>query len=246
MQGSSMAYGLHMIFPLSNALLASEALLVTVVAFIIADKMRAPLSLSMSLVGLLVGLSTSRHLQIDYTFTSTIIAMWFVAPIISVVFAFLTLKVINRTKPKDVWRRVRYYKALLVGFSFFASYVLGANTIGMIVAVGGFDILTVFAAILAILFGCLFLSDREIRRVGEDVFSLRYSNALVALVISTILVEFATLLAIPLSSTQTLTAAVLGTGASYANKAISLRPFLVIVVAWIIVPMFCFVIGYFL
>jgi len=245
-QGASMSNTVHMIFPLPTTVVLSEALFITVVAFVIASAMRAPLSLSMSLVGLLVGFSTSRHLHMDYAFTSTVIGMWFVAPIIAALFTFLMLKVINKTRPRDVWSRVKVYKSLLVIFSFLASYVLGANTVGLIVAIGGFETFTVLVAVMAILLGSVFLSDREIRRVGEDIFSLKYSNALIALLTSTILVEFATLLAVPLSSTQTLSAGVLGAGASYRHKLMSLRPFLVIVVAWVIVPILCFVIGYFL
>lgn len=245
-QGASMSNAVRMVFPFPTAVLMSEALFITVLAFIIANAMRAPLSLSMSLTGLLIGLSTSRHLQLDYAFTWTVIAMWFAAPIIAAIFAFLSLKIISRTRPRDVWYRATLYKILLVIFSFLASYVLGSNTVGLIVAVGGFEVVTVLIAITAILLGSIYLSDREIRRVGEDVFSLKYSNALVALLISTILVEFATFLAVPLSSTQTLSAAVLGAAASYRHKAMSLRPFLVIVIAWIVLPVLCFAVGYFL
>lgn len=80
------------------------------------------------------------------------------------------LKIVNRTKPGDLWRRVTLYKRLLVIFSFLAAYVLGANTVGLITAVAGFEPPTVLDAILAILEGCIFLSEREIRRVGEDSF----------------------------------------------------------------------------
>jgi PiT family inorganic phosphate transporter len=245
-QGRSMAHAAQEIFPIGGILIVSEALFVIVGAFMLAKALKAPLSLSMSLVALLIGLSTSRHLPIDYSFMSTIIGMWFGAPIIAALFTFLSLKIINRTRPRDVWRRVTLYKTLLIIFSFLASYVLGANTVGLITAVGGFEVPTELAAILAILVGSIFLSDREIRRVGEDIFSLKYSSALIALLISTVLVEFATLIAVPLSSTQSLSAGVLGAGTSYEHKAMSLWPFLMIVAAWIIVPVLCFVIGYFL
>lgn len=245
-QGSSMSTAIHELFPISSALLVSEALFVTALAFTIANAMGAPLSLSMSLVGLLIGLSASRHLQIDYTYASTVVGMWFVAPVIAVIFTFLLLRVINRTKTADVWRRVRLYKALLIAFSFLGSYALGANTVGLVVAAGGFETMTILVSIIAVVLGIIFLSDREIKRVGEDIFSLKYSNALAALLISTILVEFATVLAIPLSSTQTLSAGVLGAGAAYSHRAMSLRPFLVIVLAWVVLPILCFVIGYIL
>jgi PiT family inorganic phosphate transporter len=225
-------------------LVATEALVVTVAAFLGAKALRAPLSLSMSLVALLLGFSTANHLPIDYAYTSTVILMWVVAPIISVVFGFVFLKIIDRARPKNVWRRVMDYKALLVACSFLAAFALGANTIGLIVAVGGFDALDVALSGLAILLGCMLLSEGEIRRVGQDMFSLRYSNALASLLVSTILVEFATFLAVPLSSTQTLSAGVLGAGAAYRHRLFSMRPFMIIVAAWVIVPTLSFLAGY--
>ena len=43
---------------------------------------------------------------------------------------------------------------------------------------------------------------------------MRYSNALVSLIVSSLLVEIATFFAVPLSSTQTLTSSVFGVGIS--------------------------------
>ena len=165
---------------------------------------------------------------------------------VALVFGFVFLRTINKVRVQDVWRRITLYKTLLIACSFLAAYVLGANTVGWIVAMGGFDPLTVFTAVPAILLGCVLLSGGEIRRVGQDLFSMRYANALASLLVSTVLVEFATLFAIPLSSTQALSAGVLGAGSSYKNKLISLRPFMVIVAVWIIVPIISFLIGFIL
>ena len=245
-QGSSMHHTVRAIFPAGSDLVATEALVVTVVAFLGAKALRAPLSLSMALVSLLVGFSTSNHLPIDYAYASTVIVMWVVAPIISLVFGFVFLKIIDKARPKNMWGRIREYKALLVACSFLGGFALGANTIGLIVALGGFDPLGVTLGALAIILGCMFLSEGEIKRVGQDMFSLRYSNALASLLVSTILVEFATFLAVPLSSTQTLSAGVLGAGAAYRHKLFSLRPFLIIAAAWVIVPALSFLMGYLL
>jgi PiT family inorganic phosphate transporter len=239
-----MAPTIQRIFPSGGSLIATEALLVTIAAFLVAKALRAPLSLSMSLVALLIGLSTSHHLPIDYGYASTVIVLWVAAPLISLAFGFVFLKLIDRARPRDVWRRIFAYKVLLIVCSFLAAFVLGANTVGLIVALGGFDVLTVGASVLAILLGAWYLSEGEIRRVGQDLFSLRYPNALASLLVSTVLVELSTLLAVPLSSTQTLAAAVLGAGGAYRHRLLSLRPFIVIVAAWVIVPTLSFAVGY--
>ncbi len=75
------------------------------------------------------------------------------------------------------------------------------------------------------------------------MFLLRYPNAAVSLVTTTILVEVATLLNIPLSNTQITTAAVFGTGLSYKTKLVSLKPFLVIIIGWVMSPLLSFLIG---
>jgi phosphate/sulfate permease len=63
------------------------------------------------------------------------------------------------------------------------------------------------------------------------------------LLTSAVLVEAATIFNIPLSNTQALTAAVLGAGISYKSKLVSLKPFLVTAITWIIAPLLSFVIG---
>jgi inorganic phosphate transporter, PiT family len=72
---------------------------------------------------------------------------------------------------------------------------------------------------------------------------MRYPNTTVTLLSSTVLVEIATIFHIPLSNTQTLTAAVFGAGISYKTKLMSSKPFLKIVAGWIIAPLLSLVIG---
>ena len=83
----------------------------------------------------------------------------------------------------------------------------------------------------------------EIRRVSEELFLMRYPNATATLLTSTVLVETATVLNVPLSNTQALAAAVFGAGISYKSKFVSAKPFLVTVAGWLIAPILSFVIG---
>jgi PiT family inorganic phosphate transporter len=98
-------------------------------------------------------------------------------------------------------------------------------------------------AVIAILVGSFFLSSGEVKRVSQELFLMRYPDATVSLTISALLVELATLFSIPLSNTQALSAAVLGTGISYKNRFISLKPFMIIFICWIVVPLTSFGIG---
>jgi phosphate/sulfate permease len=242
-QGSGMTHAVSILLPSATAQLQVEALLVAIAIFVVAHLARVPMSLSMSLVGLLAGLSVARGVTTEMSFITEVAVMWVVAPVSAALLAFYLIRIINRRKMKDIWRRIRFYKGLLLVLSFTTAYVSGANTLSLIVATGGFKVATIIAGITGIIIGSLFLGEGAIRRISQEFYMMRYSNATITLGASTILVEVAAVLHIPLSITQTTSAAVLGTGLSYKAKFMSLKPFLTIVVGWIIVPLLSFTIG---
>lgn len=243
-QGTLMTHTVNALMPMATSQLRAVALAVSILIFVIADLIRVPMSLSMSLVGLLTGFSIANGALADGVYVAEIIGMWVAAPLIAIVFAFYLIRFINRTKPKNIWRWLQTYKVLLIVLALSTSYVLGANTIGLIVATGGFNLTTVALSVAAIFIGSFYLSAGEIRRVSQELFLMRYSNATAALATSTVLVEAATLFNIPLSNTQALSAAVFGTGISYKSKFVTIKPFLITVVSWVIAPILSFTIGF--
>jgi PiT family inorganic phosphate transporter len=242
-QGIGMTKTVNMLLPNSTLQFQAEALLVAIIIFVIADLIRAPVSLSMSLVGLFAGLSLAGGTPKGGVYVAEVVAMWIAAPLIAIGFSFYLIKAINSSPPKNIWRRLQTYKILLIVLAFFTSYVLGANTIGLIVATGGFDLATVVAAIVAIFIGTFFFSAGEIRRVSQELFLMRYPNAMSTLLTSAVLVEAATIFNIPLSNTQVLSSAVFGASISYKSKFVSLKPFLLTALSWIIAPLLSFTIG---
>jgi PiT family inorganic phosphate transporter len=244
-QGPTMVVSFHSLLPSPSLVLEAEILSVAILVFLVADLIRSPISLSMCLVGLLIGLDVANGGSVK-PFTFEIIAMWVVGPLAAIGLAFYLARIINRQSKGNIWQRVRALKLVLILLAFSTSYVLGANTLGLIVAVGGFNPLSLLMAIVAIFVGSFLLSRGELRRVSQELFMIHYSNATATLLTSTILVELATLFNIPFSNTQALSAALFGTGISYKTKLISLWPFLVIVSGWIIAPLIGFVAGLFL
>ena len=243
LQGIGMTKTVNVLLPNSALQFRAEALLVAILIFVIADLIRVPASMSMALVGLLAGLSIATGALTNGAYIAEVVAMWAAAPVMALVFAFYLLRFINRGCPKNFWRRLQTYKILLIVLAFTTSYVLGANTLGLIVATGGFNLTTIIAAIVAIFIGTFYLSAGEIRRVGQELFLMRYPNATTTLMVSTVLVEAATILKIPLSNTQALASAVFGTSVSYKSKFVSLKPFLLIALSWVIVPLLSFTLG---
>jgi inorganic phosphate transporter, PiT family len=242
-QGASMTLSVGVLLPNATSLLRSEALLVAILIFIIANVIRVPMSLNMSLVGLLAGLSLAGNAPASGGFALEVALMWFAAPVIALALAFFLIRFLNRSWPKNFWCRIQTYKVLLIVLSFSSAYVLGANTLGLVVATGGFDAAAVLAAVAGVFVGSFLLGEGAIRRVSQEFFLMRYANATATLVASTVLVEVATVFNIPLSNTQTTTAAVLGTGVSYKTKFVSLKPFLTIAAGWVIAPLLSFAIG---
>jgi PiT family inorganic phosphate transporter len=201
------------------------------------------MSLSMALVGLLAGLSIAQDSSANSMFVSKVVLTWVLIPLIAFGLAFGLIRFLNRRSPKNLWNRLQTYKLLLVLASFTTAYVTGANTLGLIVATGGFDTTSVLAAVVAIFVGSFFLSEGAIKRVSEEFFLMRYANAAVTLVTSTVLVEAATIFNIPLSITQTTSTAVFGAGLSYKTKLVSIKPFLKVLAGWVIAPLLSFAIG---
>ncbi len=242
-QGVTMTNTVAKLMPVATLQFRAEVLFVAILVFVVADLIRVPMSLSMSLVGLLTGVSIANGTLTDGAYITEIVGLWVAAPLIAIVFAFYLIRIINKRQPKNFWHRLQSYKILLIVLAFSTSYVLGTNTIGLIVATGGFDLTTVILSIAAIFIGTFYLSAGEIRRVSQELFLMRYLNATTALLTSSVLVEAATLLNIPLSNTQALSSAVFGTGISYKSKFVSIKPFLITVSSWVIAPLLSFAIG---
>jgi phosphate/sulfate permease len=245
-QGWGMINSVNNLMPNASMEFQAEVLIVAIVIFVIAQVARMPMSVSMSLVGLMAGFAVAHGMTAQIPYMTEVAAMWFIAPAAAAVFAYYLIRYINSRKVTDIWRRIRFYKVILIVLAFTSAYGLGANTLGLIVATSGFNWATVAAAVAAVFVGALFLGEGAIRRVSEEFYLMRYSNATVALAASTILVEAAAILNIPLSNTQTTTAAVFGAGISYKTKFLSLKPYITIVAGWIIAPLLSFAIGYFL
>jgi len=215
--------------------LSSQTILVvlsiTLGLFVAAHFARLPLSLTHVLPMLLAGVALA--------FTSyffTVILTWAVAPTAALVATPLITRLAGRSGKSDFWAKIEAYKALLIVVSFAFAFTLGANTVGLVVAVEGFGGFSVPLAIVAVVAGTFFLSAGEIRRVTSDMFELGYSNAMSSMLTSAILVEASTLIGIPMSNTMVQNTAVFGAGISYKTRFFSARPFLLLALSWIVFP----------
>ena len=99
-QGIGMTKTVNMLLPNGALQFRAEALLVAIIIFVIADLIRAPMSLSMSLVGLFAGLSIANGALTNGVYVTEVVAMWVAAPLIAIVFAFYLIRIINKSLAK--------------------------------------------------------------------------------------------------------------------------------------------------
>jgi PiT family inorganic phosphate transporter len=234
LEGDMLRNGVHAVLPFKSEQSIIIAFTVAIFVFLIAHKMRVPQSLSVNFTSILLGISMAMHLPINWLFLSFIILFWIIAPIISVIaMRPLMHKTYSLVKKKRIWPTINLIRLLLILFSFFAAFTLGANTLGLLYATMPKGLYSLLAALLGIIFGSLLLSGGELRRIGNEIISLRYINALNSQIISVLLVELAVLLSIPLSNSQTFIASIYGSGLSYKNRILLRSPIKSIAITWI-------------
>lgn len=242
LEGRQLQHAVNALIPHSYPLI-SYALFISFIIFVAAAITRSPLSLTMALVGASAGISLKIGYDADFGFLKFLILTWVMAPILSILFAYIANNLLSRRDFRNTWRAAVIIKISLIIASFLTAFTLGANTIGFIAGFAGYNLPVIGSMILGIILGTIFLSKGIIRRVGEEMYLMRYTNAFVSLIVSSILVEAATIFGFPLSNTQTLTSSVFGTGLSYRFKAMYIRPFLIVIVTWIVSPLFGFAMG---
>lgn len=244
-QGHNLSSTAVRLIPRENTIIA-YSLGIALGIFLLAAYLRVPLSLTMALVGISIGVSERNGFPLDAGLLTLIIITWVLAPILSILAAFLLNRKLSDFKPGNVWNFALSLKIALVVVSFLTAFTLGANTLGFIEQVADIHGYYVLFLVLGIVAGSFFLSKGVIKRVGQEMYMMRYTNAFVSLVVSSVLVEAATLVGLPLSNTQTLTSSVFGTGLSYRSRAISSKPFLITVATWVISPLLGMLFGYIL
>ena len=215
--------------------LSSEMVLVvlttTLALFVVAHFARLPLSLTHMLPALLVGVSLAFTSYFFY-----MVLAWMAAPAAALVATPLIARLAARPGANDFWAKIEVYKALLILVSFMFAFTLGANTIGLVVAVEGFGGLSIPLAIAGVVIGTFFLSAGEIRRVSSEMFDLGYSNATSSMLTSALLVEGSTLIGIPMANTMVQNTAVFGAGLSYKTRFFSAKSFVLVALSWIVFP----------
>jgi inorganic phosphate transporter, PiT family len=244
-EGRVMRIALARLMPDRTEPLVMIALATGIVIFVIAHTRRVPHSLSQTFAAGILGIAAARHVAVDRAFVVTMLAFWIAAPLGSIALIVCIMRLSRRLiNERDVWSTTARVKASMLALSFLAAFALGANTIGFVYAAVPGNPRTLAAAVLAIVVGSFAFSAGELRRIGNEIFAMRYVNAIAAQFSSILLVEVATALGVPLSYTEVFAAGVYGAGFSYRHRLLRAKSAAAIGWSWLAMLVIAFLLGY--
>jgi len=242
-------------------------------------KVGIPVSTTQTLAGAIIGWNYFAGRLTDFNSLATIASSWLLAPLLGAIFAFCLFFIfqvyLNKTKihllELDWWTRIWL---LVVGA--FGAYSLGANNIANIVGVfvpvnpfqdipirylgtlsGGTQLFLLGS--LSIVVGIYTYSQRTIKTVGKDLFSLSPLTGLIAVLSESLVLFlfsskwlFNTLLSlgihplplVPVSASQIIIGSVLGIGLAKGGKNIRYGVLGRISIGWVTAPVIAFLFSF--
>ncbi|TMI28729.1 inorganic phosphate transporter [Candidatus Bathyarchaeota archaeon] len=212
-------------------------LFATLLVFVGGEFARVPLSLSKALTGAILGVSLSAGtLQVN-RYLGLIFLFWTTAPIVATGLGVVLVGLDDRYSPQNLWLKLSILKAGLLFLGFFSAYVLGNNTLGLIVGVPSSQTFETAVVVgLGAVLGAFTLGQGVLRRLTEGIFQLRYPNAFFAQLLGTSSVELASQLGIPVSITETVSSGIIGSGFARKMRVMNVRNVFLILTSWVVSP----------
>ncbi len=231
--------------PAETATEVFSILLATLLVFLGGELSKIPLSLSKTLTGAMLGVSFAIGALQDTRYLVLILAFWFLAPAFATALGVLLVAVDDRYSPKNLWLKLSILKAGLLVVAFSSAYVSGSNTLGLIAGVPfNQTLLATLAVGLGSIIGAFTLGRGALRRLSEGIFSLRYANAFFSQLLGSGTVELANQLGVPLSTTETVSSGIIGSGLARKMRVMNVRNVFLIVASWMVSPFAGAVAGY--
>ncbi|MEM4311380.1 MAG: inorganic phosphate transporter [Nitrososphaerales archaeon] len=212
-------------------------LFLVMISFLIAQIIKTPLSLSKGIVISLLGLALAKGFEINLFYTLNILLIWVLFPILSFLFTIIALKMDRKLSYKRVWIKIATLKPLLLFSSFLTAYVIGSNTLSLLVALSDDKTLAQYLVLLGSFIGSFFFSGRILRFLGEEIFGIRYVSAFSSQTMGALMVELATQLHIPVAVSENVTSSIMGSMLSYKTRVISLKKVLKLFLGWFLTPL---------
>jgi PiT family inorganic phosphate transporter len=177
---------------------------------------RLPISLSQVAVGAAIGSAIASGISVDWGYTSIVAASWLFTPFLGLVTSML-LSFVTKVLAKNV-RKIftlnRLYAYLTIFGGIYSSYVLGANTVGLLIGMAAAPgmshvAVSVFFG-LATIVGMILFSKGTTQSVAENIVGLSPSASFSSQLGGAITVHGFTELGIPVSVSQAVVGGVFG------------------------------------
>ena len=231
--------------PAETSIEVFSILFATLLVFLGGELSRVPLSLSKTLTGAILGVSFAAGALQNTRYLVLILGFWLLAPLLATALGVLLVALDDRYSPKNLWRKLSILKAGLLVVAFLSAYVSGSNTLGLIAGVPyNQTLLATLAVGLGSILGAFTLGRGALRRLSEGIFSLRYPNAFFAQLLGSGTVELANQLGVPLSTTETVSSGIIGSGFARKMRVMNVRNVFLIVASWVVSPFAGAIAGY--
>ncbi|MEM2128958.1 MAG: inorganic phosphate transporter [Candidatus Bathyarchaeia archaeon] len=235
--------------------LSFESTLILIVTILIvmtvASVFHLPLPLSEGLVGSAIGIGLGKGFEINWEFTTVIFASWVITPFFAAFLVIILSEIVKRvTRTTNNVLMANYvHNKTTMALSFYVSYGLGANTVGLINGIFkpfvGNEWVGAIMFGLATSLGIYFLSRGITESVGKGITGLSPSAALTVQLSSALTVHLFTQFGLPVSITQALVGSVLGVILIKKISLTNTRFLRKITAGWLLAPLLSLTVSYF-
>jgi inorganic phosphate transporter, PiT family len=220
-------------------------LLATLLIFIGGELARVPLSLSKALTGTILGVSFAIGTLQQTNYLILILIFWVSAPIVATALGLFFVRLDDKYSTRNLWMKLSLLKAGLVAMAFLSAYVTGSNALGLIAGVpSNQPLIATIAVGIGSVLGASVLGRGALRRLTEGIYSLRYPNAFYSQLLGAGTVELANQLGVPLSTTETVSSGIIGSGLASKMRVMNSRNVFLIIASWVVSPALGFLLGY--
>jgi inorganic phosphate transporter, PiT family len=231
--------------PMETGTQVLAILMASFLVFLGGELSRTPLSLSKAMTGAILGVSVASGSVPDTRYLVLILSFWFLAPLLATGLGVLFVDLDHHYSPKNLWRKLAVLKAGLLVVAFLSAYMIGSNSLGLIAGVlYNQTQVAEFAIGLGSIIGAFTFGRGALRRLSEGIYSLRYPNAFYSQLLGAGTVELANQLGIPLSTTETVSSGIIGSGFATKMRVMNVRNITVIITGWIVSPVVGALLGY--
>ena len=220
----------------SSLSVLSAALTMTLMTYL-----KVPVSSSQAIVGAIIGMNIATNNAVNWSIISKLVLAWVGTPLGGIFLGFVSYKfsIVYFKKIKSPLLQDRVLKIMAITFGCYGSYALGANNVANITGVFANHLGTSASAIIggfAIAAGVLTFSKRVMYSVGKEIANLDYFSSTMVVFAESLTVWIYALVGIPVSTSQAVVGAVLGTSIAAGNAQISKKQVFKIIIAWINTP----------